>query len=232
MDWNNHQIWDLVLKLLWDCFSIYELSNGKINIVINYEFKYIYIYILLFFPTCISMTKYMSPWVNRYCGNASGNKEAKWFKEIINVTQYRYGAFIISDYIPYLKWVAKLQGINTSLQAWQNELSNFIAQIMDEHKTSPCTQNWNIEDVPKDFVDGLFATPQEDGFRNLPWWCNSSFYHSEWKKTLLKNMVIFIIVMKLFMFRIWFFKIILLYITLKINVINVNLFVNLQYIYG
>jgi len=28
------------------------------------------------------------------------------------------------------------------LQALQNELSNFIAQIMDEHKTSPSTQNW------------------------------------------------------------------------------------------
>jgi hypothetical protein len=83
----------------------------------------------------------VSPWANRYCGNASGNKEAQWFKEIIDVTQYWYGVFIISDYIPYLKWVAKLQGIDTSLQALQNELSNFIAQIMDEHKTSPATQN-------------------------------------------------------------------------------------------
>jgi hypothetical protein len=63
--------------------------------------------------------------------------------------------------------VAKLQLIATSLQALQNELSNFVAQIMDEHKTSPSTQNCNIEDVPKDFVDVLFTTPQEDGFRNL-----------------------------------------------------------------
>jgi hypothetical protein len=62
-------------------------------------------------------------------------------QEIIDISQYWYGAFIISDYIPYLKWVAKLQGIDTSLQALQNELSNFIAQIMDEHKTSPSTQN-------------------------------------------------------------------------------------------
>jgi hypothetical protein len=83
----------------------------------------------------------MSLWVNSYFGNASGNKEAQWFKEIIDVTQYWYGAFIISDYIPYLNWVAKLQGIDTSLQALQNELSNFIAQIMDEHKKTPSTQN-------------------------------------------------------------------------------------------
>jgi hypothetical protein len=83
----------------------------------------------------------MSPWVHKYCGNASGNKEAQWFKEIIDISQDWYGAFIISDYIPYLKWVAKLRGIDTSLQALQNELSNFIAQIMDEHKTSTITQN-------------------------------------------------------------------------------------------
>jgi hypothetical protein len=86
------------------------------------------------------------------------------------------------------------------LQALQNELSNFIAQIMDEHKTSPATQNWNIKDVPKDFVDGLFATPQEDAFENLTWWCNSSFYHGEWKIIVLETMVIFII-MKMFMFK-------------------------------
>jgi len=135
----------------------------------------------------------MFPWVNRYCGNACGNKETQWFRQIIDVTQYWYGAFIISDYIPYLKWVAKLQGIDTSLQALQNELSNFIAQIMDEHKTSPSTQNWNIADVPKDFFNVLFATPQEDGFGNVTW-CNSSFYHGEWKIVVLKTMVIFIIV--------------------------------------
>ncbi len=121
-------------------------------------------------------------------------------QEIIDISQYWYGAFIISDYIPYLKWVAKLQGIDTSLQALQNELSNFIAQIMDEHKTSPSTQNWNIGDVPKDFVDVLFATPQEDGFENLTWWCNSSFYHGECKIVVLKTMVIFIIV-KTLMFK-------------------------------
>jgi hypothetical protein len=86
------------------------------------------------------------------------------------------------------------------LQALQNELSNFIAQIMDEHKTSPSTQNWNIEDVPKDFINVLFATPQDNGLGNLTWWCNSSFYHGEWKIVVLKTMVIFIIV-TMFMFK-------------------------------
>ncbi|KAH9555560.1 hypothetical protein CY35_08G120300 [Sphagnum magellanicum] len=47
---------------------------------------------------------------------------------------YWEGDFIISDYIPYLRWVTKLQRIGTSLQALRNELSKFITQIMDEHK--------------------------------------------------------------------------------------------------
>jgi hypothetical protein len=64
--------------------------------------------------------------------------------------------------------VAKLKGIDTSLQTLQNELSNFIAQIMDGHRTSPSTQNSNIKGVlPKDFVDILFTTPQEDGTGHL-----------------------------------------------------------------
>jgi hypothetical protein len=80
---------------------------------------------------------------------------------------YWEGDFIISDYIPYLRWVTKFQRIGTSLQALRNELSNFITQIMDEHKTSPSTPNSNIEDVLKDFVDVLFTTPQEDGTGHL-----------------------------------------------------------------
>ncbi|CAM6033529.1 unnamed protein product [Sphagnum compactum] len=103
----------------------------------------------------------------RYCGIGSDNKEAQWFKEITNAITYWEGAFTISDYIPYLRWVTKLQGIYTSLQALPNELSNFIKQIMDEHRTIPSTPNSNIEDVPKDFLDVLFTTPQVDGIGHL-----------------------------------------------------------------
>ncbi len=87
------------------------------------------------------MTKYMSPLVNRYCGNASGNKEAQWFKEIIDVTQYWYGAFVISDYIPYFSGWPSFKGLTPLCKLLQNEISNFVAPIMDEHKTSPSTQN-------------------------------------------------------------------------------------------
>ncbi|CAM6011272.1 unnamed protein product [Sphagnum balticum] len=102
-----------------------------------------------------------------YCGFGNDNKEAQWFKEISDQMTYWQGAIIISDYIPYLRWVTKLQGIDTSLQTLRNEFSKFVTQIMDEHRAIPSTPNSNIEDAPKDFVDVLFATPQEDGTGHL-----------------------------------------------------------------
>ncbi|CAM6015959.1 unnamed protein product, partial [Sphagnum balticum] len=88
-------------------------------------------------------------------------------RETINEITRWHGAFIISDYIPYLKWVTKLQGIDNSLQALRNKITNFITQIMDEHRTIPSTPNSNIKDVTKDFVDILFTMPQEDGTGHL-----------------------------------------------------------------
>ncbi|CAK9231513.1 unnamed protein product [Sphagnum troendelagicum] len=103
----------------------------------------------------------------RYCGIGSDDKKTQWFKETIDAVQYWFGAFIISDYIPYLRWVTKLQGVDSSLQALRNQISNFVTKIMDEHRTTPSTPNSNIEDVPKDFVDVLFTMPQEDGTGHL-----------------------------------------------------------------
>ncbi len=108
------------------------------------------------------MFKYPSSWVNMYSGTKSDNKKIQWFKETIDAIQYWYGAFIISDYIPYLRWVTKLQGIDTYLQALQNQISIFVT-----HRTTPSTPNSNIEDVPKDFVDVLFTMPQENGIGHL-----------------------------------------------------------------
>jgi hypothetical protein len=124
------------------------------------------------------MFKYPSSWVNRYCGPGSDKNKTQWFKETIDAIQYWYGAFIISDYIPYLRWVTKLQGIDTSLQALQNQISNFVTKIMDEHRTTPSTPNSNIEDVPKDFMDVLFTMPQED-VEHGNGECHGYFYNSE-----------------------------------------------------
>ncbi|CAM6040225.1 unnamed protein product [Sphagnum compactum] len=103
----------------------------------------------------------------RYSGTGNDTKEAQWFREIIDAITRWHGVFIIGDYIPYLRWVTKLQGIDKSLEALRDEISNFVTRIMDEHRTIPSTPNSNIEDVAPDFVDILFTLPREDGTGHL-----------------------------------------------------------------
>ncbi len=94
----------------------------------------------------------------------TNQRETRWFKETVDEMFHWYGVFIIADYIPYLKWVTKLQGIDASLQALYTKLSTFIQQIIDEHRRNP---NVVDNDTIKDFVDVLLTMPQEDGTGHL-----------------------------------------------------------------
>ncbi|KAH9568060.1 hypothetical protein CY35_03G057600 [Sphagnum magellanicum] len=100
----------------------------------------------------------------RYCGVGTNQRETQWFKETFEEIFHWYGVFIIADYIPYLKWVTKLQGIDASLQALHTKISTFLQQIIDEHRRNP-----NVDDnyTVKDFVDVLLTMPQEDGTGHL-----------------------------------------------------------------
>jgi cytochrome P450 len=100
----------------------------------------------------------------RCCGVGTNQRETRWFKETVDEMFRWYGVFIIADYIPYLKWVTKLQGIDASLQALYTKLSTFIQQIIDEHRRNP---NIVDNDTIKDFVDVLLTMPQEDGTGQL-----------------------------------------------------------------
>jgi hypothetical protein len=94
----------------------------------------------------------------------TNQRETQWFKEIVDEMFHWYGVFIISDYIPYLKWVTKFQGIDASLQALHTKLSTFLLQIIDEHrKNSNVVDNYTV----KDFLDVLLTMPQEDGTGQL-----------------------------------------------------------------
>jgi hypothetical protein len=114
----------------------------------------------------IEMTNY-SFLLNRYCGVGTNQKEAQWFKEINAAIKHWAGAFIVADYIPYLKWVTKLQGITASLQWLQIQISSFIPKIIDEHRNAPLTTNASIHERAKDFVDVLIATRGENGIGYL-----------------------------------------------------------------
>ncbi|KAH8959949.1 hypothetical protein BDL97_06G104200 [Sphagnum fallax] len=99
------------------------------------------------------------------CGGVGTNqRETRWFKETVDELFHWYGVFIIADYIPSLKWVTKLQGIDASLQALHTKVSTFLQQIIDEHRRNP---NVVDDDTVKDFVDVLLSMPQEDGTGHL-----------------------------------------------------------------
>ncbi len=94
----------------------------------------------------------------------TNQRETRWFKETVDEMFHWYGDFIIADYIPYLKWVTKLQGIDASLQALHTKLSTFLRQIIDEHRRNPnVVDKYRVED----FVDVLLTMPQEDGTGHL-----------------------------------------------------------------
>jgi hypothetical protein len=105
--------------------------------------------------------------LNRYCGVGTNRKKAQWFKETLAVILHWAGAFMVADYIPYLKWVTRLQGINASLQRLNIEISSFIPRIIDEHRNAQLSTNSSIHDMPKDFMDVLIATHGEDGIGYL-----------------------------------------------------------------
>ncbi|CAM6045612.1 unnamed protein product [Sphagnum compactum] len=111
----------------------------------------------------------------RYFGeDKSRQKELHYFKEVTEQVSHWFGVLIISDYIPSLRWLVKLQGIQASLHALRDKKSQFIQELITEHKklTIEVDQvqdsgNENVANTPKDFVDVLLSAPEEDGIGKL-----------------------------------------------------------------
>jgi cytochrome P450 len=104
----------------------------------------------------------------------SKQNEIHCFKEVTTKVPHWLGILIISDYIPSLRWLVRLQGIEGSLHALRHKKSQFIQKLIAEHKnlTIEIDQvkdfgNENVAKTPKDFVDILLSAPQEDGTGNL-----------------------------------------------------------------
>ncbi len=100
--------------------------------------------------------------------------EIHCFKEVIEKVLDWLIVLIISDYIPSLQWLVRLQGIDASLHALCHKKSQFIQKLIAKHKnlTIEVDQvndfgNENVAHTPKDFMDILFSSPQENGTRNL-----------------------------------------------------------------
>ncbi len=111
----------------------------------------------------------------RYFGvDESKHNEIHCFKEVTTEVPHWLGILIISDYIPSLRWLVRLQGIEASLHALRHKKSQFIQKLIAEHKNLTIevdqvkdSGNENVAKTPKDFVDILLSAPQEDGTGNL-----------------------------------------------------------------
>jgi hypothetical protein len=104
----------------------------------------------------------------------SRENDAIHFKQILEEVNQWLICLIISDYIPSLRWVARLQGIEATLHALRKRKSQFIQKLITEHKSLTATTdqvqdsgNKNTTNKPKDFMSVLLSTPREDGTGNI-----------------------------------------------------------------
>jgi hypothetical protein len=95
----------------------------------------------------------------------SRGSDALRFKQILEEVNQWFITLIISDYIPYLRWVAKLQGTEAALQALRQKKSQFIQKLITEHRSLMATtdQVKDSTNKPKDFMSVLLSAPQLDG---------------------------------------------------------------------
>jgi cytochrome P450 len=104
----------------------------------------------------------------------SRETDALDFKQITDEVNRWFATLIISDYIPSLRWVARLQGIEAALHALRKRKSQFVQKLITEHKSLMATTdqdedsgNKNTTNKPKDFMSVLLSAPREDGTGNL-----------------------------------------------------------------
>jgi hypothetical protein len=75
------------------------------------------------------------------------------------------GAFIISDYVPYLSFITKLQGWQKTFEESRDLRDRVSKKICDieGHKERAKERGNNDKDYVPDFVDVLLTTPFDDG---------------------------------------------------------------------
>lgn len=110
------------------------------------------------------------PWfAYRYFGDGAKNQhESKDLQLLLTNVFVAFSSFVISDYIPSLSFVSKLQGIHTKFENLVKstmELAERIFEVekhREQAKRRLLQQNTDKDYVP-DFVDVLLAAPLEDG---------------------------------------------------------------------
>nr|P37117.1 RecName: Full=Cytochrome P450 71A4; AltName: Full=CYPLXXIA4; AltName: Full=Cytochrome P-450EG2 [Solanum melongena]CAA50312.1 P450 hydroxylase [Solanum melongena] len=76
-------------------------------------------------------------------------------KDILEQFLQLLDTFNVGDYIPWLKWVNKITGLDTKVEKIAKKLDTFLDSVIEEHIIRNKKEEYAITDEAKDFVDVL-----------------------------------------------------------------------------
>ncbi|KAG0605005.1 hypothetical protein M758_9G025200 [Ceratodon purpureus] len=103
-------------------------------------------------------------------GEGCNAKDAERYQEILKMHFTSYAIFVISDYIPCLSFITRLQGTRERMQNIADTIHKKLDEILDLEGREQRRKNLNEEEeanCEKDFVDLLLETPSHDGVGTL-----------------------------------------------------------------
>lgn len=105
--------------------------------------------------------------IHRYYGDGvKDQREKEELEQLINVTVAWFSKIIISDFVPSLSFITKLQGIYSQLEEFHKYDKEVVDRIFEPQKHRERAQErlqQQEEEYVADFVDVLQAAPLEDG---------------------------------------------------------------------
>jgi hypothetical protein len=102
-------------------------------------------------------------------GGGSNLEDAERYQEILIMHFTSYAIFVISDYIPFLGFITRLQGTKEKMQNIADRIHKKLDEILDLKGREQRRKNLTQEETncEKDFVDLLLETPSHDGVGTL-----------------------------------------------------------------
>ncbi|KAI7986535.1 hypothetical protein LOK49_LG14G00885 [Camellia lanceoleosa] len=96
----------------------------------------------------------------------SGTKGGKSFKELLTELGELIGAFNVGDYIPWLVWMNRINGLDAKVEKFSKEMDEFLEGVVEEHvdrRKRDDSYSVNIGNENKhDFVDLLLQIQLEN----------------------------------------------------------------------
>ncbi|KAM3319199.1 cytochrome 71A4 [Capsicum chacoense] len=91
----------------------------------------------------------------KYADGETGNK----FKFLLNETVELLGEFNVGSYIPWLRWVDRLNGLDKRVEIVAKEFDKFLQRVVDEHRDDKSKNSTEVG--PTDFVDILLELQRQ-----------------------------------------------------------------------